>query len=294
MLTARSGFGASMYDGKLYAIAGEDSGGTTNIVERYSFEHDSWDTMSSKPTAVGDVSAATIGGRIYVPGGKLADGEITDILEVFNPQTNTWETSANLPSTVSAYGLVSFEGKLYLFGGWDGEQYLRSVYVFDPLADKWEQRNNMPTARAYLDAVVVGDKIYTIGGYDGEGALSVNEVYSPISDDNHGEIPWEAAEPMPAGRFAAGVASIAGNIYIVGGEREDMGSAEFLYFTPSTDEWGIINSTNTPTGSDIGLISSTINLYAIGGKQNNQPTGTNLVSQVIFTVAIPILQVGEP
>ena len=33
---------------------------------------------------------------------------------------------------VLARALATLEGKLYLFGGWDGNQYVNSVYQYDP------------------------------------------------------------------------------------------------------------------------------------------------------------------
>jgi hypothetical protein len=38
------------------------------VVERYDTISDTWATVTAKPTAVYDVNAVTLGGRIYIPG----------------------------------------------------------------------------------------------------------------------------------------------------------------------------------------------------------------------------------
>jgi len=46
---------------------------------------DSWIKLAGKPTAVSEVSAVVIGEKIYVPGGKLADGQVANWLGGIRP-----------------------------------------------------------------------------------------------------------------------------------------------------------------------------------------------------------------
>ena len=91
-----------------------------------------------------------LGGLIYVPGGRLASGEMTNVLEVYNPYQDTWSRKAPLPEAVSGYALVAFEGGLYLFGGWDGNKALADVYAYDPGLDQWEARADLPRPKHSL------------------------------------------------------------------------------------------------------------------------------------------------
>ncbi len=178
----RAGLAATAYDGDIYAIAGEGLEGVSGSVFRYVADDNRWEVLRDKPTPVRDVKAVLIGEKIYVPGGRLADGTPSDLLEIFDPRENTWEKGAALPLAISVYALADFEGQMYLFGGWDGEQALDSVYIYDPDEDAWREGTPMPTARFDAGAGEAGGKIFVIGGWDGERALTVNEVYFPERD----------------------------------------------------------------------------------------------------------------
>ena len=212
----RMGMAAAAYDGDIYAIAGEGPAGVSGAVFRYLPEEDVWDALSDKPTPVTDVHAARIGEKLYVPGGRLADGTSTAILEIYDPRTDTWAAGAPLPQPVSAYALADFEGQLYLFGGWDGQAALAAVYIYDPAADAWQEGTPMAVPRTQAGAVALADKIVVLGGTNAAGALRDVVGYFPARDAN-GETPWEAFAPLPAPRFGFGAASVSETIYVIGG-----------------------------------------------------------------------------
>jgi DNA-binding CsgD family transcriptional regulator/N-acetylneuraminic acid mutarotase len=148
--TPRAGLATAAYENRIYAIGGESAQEIVANVERYDPASNAWTALAPKPTAVTDVSAAVIGGLIYVPGGRLdaTYRQITNRLEVYNPRQDRWETRAPLPEPLCGYALATFEGELYLFGGWNGERYLDSVYVYSPDEDVWRAQTPMPTARS--------------------------------------------------------------------------------------------------------------------------------------------------
>ena len=106
--TARRGLAVAAYENVIYAIAGESAEGVTGITEIYQPETDTWRTGIPKPVPVVDVKAIVLGGKIYVPGGKLASDEVTNILEIYNPRTDKWELGAKLPFGISAYADFRF------------------------------------------------------------------------------------------------------------------------------------------------------------------------------------------
>jgi DNA-binding CsgD family transcriptional regulator len=219
MPAARAGLAAAAYDGEIYAIAGEGPEGVSGSVFRYTPETDTWVRLSDKPTPVADVHAALIGEKIYVPGGRLADGQPTDILEVYDPRRDTWGTGAPLPKPISAYALADFEGQMYLFGGWDGARALDDVYVYDPGVDAWREATPMATARQDAGAVALVDKIVVLGGRNEEGALKEAVGYFP-SRDGDGEVAWEEFVDLPEERYGFGVANVSDTVYVIGGESE--------------------------------------------------------------------------
>jgi N-acetylneuraminic acid mutarotase len=271
----------------VYTIGGDTVQGVTGVVERYDPATDSWVELSRKPIPVTDVNAAVIGGKIYVPGGRTPSGAVTDALEIYDPRQDTWEKGNNLPLAMSAYAMAAFEGRLYLFGGWDGKKYLNSVFIYDPRQDQWASLASMPEARGFASAAVAGDKIYVIGGYDGKQALEINKVYSPFPDDS--ESPWSQAAPMPVGRYAFGMASIADDIYILGGKGENKGLPASLLYTSQTAKWQAYETPPVSIGNDVRLTPLGQYLYALGGNTDNGTTGYNLTYQAVYTIMIPII-----
>ena len=291
MPTGRFGLGVAVYDGEIYAIAGETEKGVTAVVERYNPETDEWVTLKKKPTAVKDVSAAVIGGKIFIPGGILADGDISDNLEIYNPTDDSWQSGKPLPVPLSGYALASYEGNLYVFGGWDGKQAVSSVYVYNPDLDLWRERTPMPTARAYAGAAIAIGRIYVMGGENGGKSLSVNEVYQPDLDEGTSQA-WSQAAAMPEPRSMMGVAGVADIIHVIGGQRS---AEEFnsLGYIPENDAWQPIE-TSDEIGSQMGVAGLGEYLYVIGGRLDDRPVNTTLGYRAIYTVSIPVIINNQP
>ncbi len=281
--TARSGLAVAVYENQIYAIGGETAQGVTGVMEQYDVATDTWITLTSKPVPVADINAAVIGGKIYIPGGRLASGGVTDALESYDPRRGQWERRAPLPVALSGYALVTFEGKLYVFGGWDGQKFLASVYEYDSGQDKWIERMPMPTARGFAGAAIAGGKIYVLGGYDGKNALAVNEEYIPEHDT------WSGHTPLPAGRYALGVASIADIIYVVGGEGKADSLLHPLQYVHQQDQWQEFESPFSQRWSHLGLVPLQTQLYGVGGRWNDIPAAQNLSYQAIYTILIPVI-----
>jgi N-acetylneuraminic acid mutarotase len=244
---------------------------------------DTWITLTSKPVPVADINAAVIGGKIYIPGGRLASGGVTDVLESYDPRRALWEKHAPLPVALSGYALAAFEGKLYVFGGWDGQKFLASVYEYDSDQDKWIKRAPMPTARGFAGAAIAGGRIYLTGGYDGKEALAVNEEYLPERDT------WSRRAPLPAGRYALGEASIADILYVVGGEGKADSLLQPLQYIRQQDQWQEFEGPFSQRWSHLGLVPFQTQLYGVGGWWNGIPATQNLSYQAVYTVQIPII-----
>lgn len=287
--TARSGFAAAAHGGQIYAIAGESDEGVTDVVERYDPSLDQWITLTSKPVPVTDVKAAVIGGKIYVPGGRLKSGELTDVLEVYDPLDDIWEQSASLPFPIHAYALVAFEGNLYLFGGANNTAYLDVVLTYDPAMDEWNEKTPMPTARGYPGAVVSGNKIFVIGGFDGKKAQSVNEVYNPERENVQTD-PWSEGTPLPDGRYGMGSVSIADIIYVLGGESGKDNKIQTLQYSSQENEWRLFSSSDSETWAFLGLVPIETELFAVGGLLNNELTERNLSYKAIYTISLPLIR----
>lgn len=287
MSTARKGLAVAGYGDFIYAIGGETNDGVTGLSERYSLETNTWDYLSSKPVPVSDVSAAVIGGLVFVPGGKLSSGEPTDIFEVFDPTTNTWQIRSALPSPLSGYALVAFEGRIYLFGGWNGVSEVNSVYIYDPTSDSWKLGTPMPTARQYGGAAFSYGKIFILGGRNNDGALTSCEVYQP-ERDNGTDHPWTFCPSMPEPRYGMGVVSIADVIAVFGGINERSGISLAYEFLPQTRTWQVIDLQKEWTILHHGLVPIGTRVFVVGGEQNGKITATSHFYQILYTIVLPI------
>jgi N-acetylneuraminic acid mutarotase len=212
------------------------------------------------------VEGALIGEKIYVPGGRLADGSPTDVLEIYDPRQDIWEKGTSLPKKISNYAMADFEGKLYIFGGWDGEKPLTDVYVYDPEEDVWGARTPMAIARRDSIAVLVQSKILLLGGKNLKEDFFVHEIYYPDRDGTQ-EIPWEEiANNFLDTPFC--VQSL-GEI-LISFSKSDRSEASVSYFLSQENQWvsgEIIEEFYVKDG--IASTSLQGNVYFLGGKDEN-------------------------
>jgi DNA-binding CsgD family transcriptional regulator len=288
MPTPRSGLAVAVFENAIYTIAGQGSSGVTGIVERYNPTDNSWQTLMPKEVPVSDAQAALLGGKIFVPGGRLESGVPTDVLEIFDPRQNRWSRGPSLPEKISGYALAPYEGKLYLFGGWNGKDYLNSVYAFDPEGGSWSVKTSMKIPRAFAGAAVANGKIYVMGGYDGKQAYDLNEVYQPGLDNGSGA-PWSQVQPLPERRYGMGITSIAEVIYLIGGQAPGEKEVKSLLYVPQIEEWQPVDFLNKNNLIGLGLASLGVKIYALGGQQEQTPTGQNLSYQAMFLTVFPVL-----
>jgi DNA-binding CsgD family transcriptional regulator/N-acetylneuraminic acid mutarotase len=288
----RKGMGIVEYENAIYVLAGETRQGMDGAVLRYDEAKNGWTVLANKPTPVTDIQAALIGEKIYIPGGRQADGTATNQFEVFDPRKSAWEKKADLPIPLSAYSLATVEGQLYLFGGKNGDQYSARVYIYNPPEDRWTERTPLSSPRAYAGAIESEGKIYIMGGYDGQHALKLNEVYIPTRDvEESSETPWKTLAPLPEGRYAMGIAQLAGIVFLMGGldERGQTPAISAVQYTLRKDQWTVYEKPPIQVGGYLALLSSGNFLYILGGETSQGLSAANLTYRAIYTTTVPIL-----
>jgi len=285
MPAARAAMAAAAYDGQIYAIAGEGPEGVSGSVFRYSPDTDSWEQLSDKPTPVADVHSVLIGEKIYVPGGRLADGSPTDMLEIYDPRRDSWSEGARLPKPVSAYALADFEGQLYLFGGWDGTQTLDVVYVYDPGADAWREGTRMAIPRRDHGAVALADQIVVLGGRNAGGALKDAVGYFPARDVE-GEDPWADFIDLPENCFQLKTVNIFETIYLIT-ESNQYDCSPLQYKDQLWQPWviDVIDEYNDPH-----LITISSNIYLIFQASEISTNHLWRYQAIYYEIYIPIIK----
>ncbi|HUM71634.1 MAG TPA: kelch repeat-containing protein, partial [Chloroflexota bacterium] len=288
----RTGMAAQAVGTNVYVISGETADGLTNVVLAFGVQNGSWTEVAAKPTAVTDASAASLFGEIFVPGGRLADGQPTNVLEIYSPTNNAWRVAQSLPHPIAG-GLALSDGSfLYLLGGWDGENYLDTAYRYDPVQDGWQPLPPMSHARAYLAGGMLFGILYAVGGYDGEDTLAVCEQFSPQTGI------WQNCPDMLRPRSRAGAATILNKLYVVGGEQSAGEPASFSeLFDPVGQQWTILNTpvlAGAKTWANFGVAYVETRLYMLGGQQDgNMMADSYQYSPLVYQTFIPAASSGD-
>jgi N-acetylneuraminic acid mutarotase len=268
----------------LYVIGGSQDNNVTDAVSRYDTTTDRWMSRTPKPTAVSDVHAAVVGNMIYVPGGRLASGEMTDVFEAYDPRLDRWEQLQPLPQPRSGYALATLEGKIYLLGGWDGADYQEEVWQYNPDQDTWEERTAMPTPRAFAGALALEGDIFVIGGENETGLLRVNERYSPATEVASGN-PWTSHARLPEPRSRMAMAEAGGLLFLLGGVGAEN---PVLVYNNYLDAWEM---QTIPLEARQGLRSNAINnmLYILGGRDDQQVDRADVYAyRALYTIVLPL------
>lgn len=288
MPSSRSAFAlaSANYDGVpyLYVIGGSQDGRVTGAVSRYDTTIDRWVSRTPKPTAVSDVHAVVVGNMMYVPGGRLASGNISDAFEAYDPRQDSWEQLEPLPQPRSGYALATLEGKIYLFGGWDGEDYQEEVWQYNPDQDTWVERTPMPTPRAFTGALALEGDIFVIGGENETGLLSTNERYSPTAEAASGN-PWTPRARLPEPRSRMATAEAGGLLFLLGGVGAE---SPVLVYNNYLDSWEV---QTIPLEMRQDLRSNAVNniLYILGGRDDQQADSAAVYAyRALYTIVLPL------
>lgn len=232
---------ADVIDNKIYICGGFLSDpGTTNLVQEYDPENDSWTLKEELPHGIGHHVSGVIDGKLYLAGGlhnaatDYSYGESISL--VYDPELDQWDTIASMNSTqqinsrssgrVQASSCV-YNGKLYVFGGFrfntTTHSYLPIPEVYDPVNDSWTDLAEMILPIAHHTSVVYMDKIYLFGGSTTSdyniGTFTPSErvfEYDPALDS------WHEMDTMPVGLVATEGHVIDNFLYLVGGDDDTL------------------------------------------------------------------------
>ena len=95
-----------------------------NQLEVYSPDSDSWESLSSMPTARSALGAASLDGKLYTFGGEYISGPSVgwfafDKTEAYDPISGSWTSLASIPSPRHSTVGVTVGRVIYLIGGAD-------------------------------------------------------------------------------------------------------------------------------------------------------------------------------
>jgi N-acetylneuraminic acid mutarotase len=138
---------------------------------------------------------------------------------------------------------------------------------------RWEARAPVPEARTELSVATDGGRAYLVGGFGararrGAPAPRAMLVYDPGADR------WTRAGEIPEGVNHAGLAAVAGKLYLIGGFREASSTptGAVRIYDPATRAWHDGAPMPTPRGA-LAVVVLDGKVHAIGG---NAPRGRDL------------------
>eukprot|EP00900_Chrysochromulina_parva_P027686 jgi/Chrpa1/9551/Chrysochromulina_OHIO_Genome00022245-RA len=167
--------------GQLHAIGGYDWNYKALDVHEVLSVHEahvgaSWAVAPPMPLAKGDVQAAVVGNRIFVPGGWGGpDMTFLNELAVYDPASAAWEEHTPMHAPRGDHAVIALDGRLLVLGGerWSGEELpascayawgpecnvnlipMHGVEMYDVEDDTWTELCPMPSSRFRFGAAPV-------------------------------------------------------------------------------------------------------------------------------------------
>lgn len=190
MTYSRSGFGAAVVDGKIYAIGGVGTNGFCITTERYDPVADVWTTKASIPTPRSHFGVAVCENKIYCIGGQYIKNyffraQSTGITEVYDPATDSWKLLAPMPTPQYSIQANAVNGRIYVMGGYINDTNASNLnQVYDPESNSWSTRTDLPTGVSTYVSAVVGNKIYVFSN-------NLTQIYDTYYDS------WLTGAPAP-------------------------------------------------------------------------------------------------
>ncbi|EKD65529.1 MAG: kelch repeat-containing protein [uncultured bacterium] len=233
------------------------------------FEYE-WLVKKDMPTPRTEVSAAAVGGKIYVIGGFDGFGRTSNAVEIYDPSSDMWSQGPSLPEGRHHAAAVSVENKLFVIGGFAGGFDPKSdLFLLDldiPSNPSWQKKSDLPTPRGAMAAAYIDGKIYAVAGVSRNRLSDKLEVY----DLETGK--WEEMKNAPTKREHLAAAALDGLLYVGAGREQSLSKNLNVLevYDPTTDSWRKESPLPTARG---GVAGASFNgLFVVAGGE--QPIST--------------------
>lgn len=214
-----AGAALAALDGRLHVLGGYGPDGDATARHRcYDAAADEWHDRAPLPGSRAFVAAAALGGRLFAVGGSPTRApEPLDIVEAYDPGNDAWTLHEPLLHATSDAALGVSGGRLYLFGGIVTHllglerQASMEAHVYSSISDAWSSVTPLLVSRNGAGVAHADDRLYVVSGTAHDGGPAPIEAFAPSSGNR-----LDFSQPRRA-RTRAGVATLHGTIYLLGG-----------------------------------------------------------------------------
>jgi N-acetylneuraminic acid mutarotase len=225
-----------------------------------------WESAARLEAPRAGLAVAVLDGRLYAAGGAgLTDPR--DEFEAYDVELDRWFSEQPLPRGLERFGMAAIDGRIYAAGGFaPGEQGVgptASMWSWSPEGGVWQSEVAMPAPKADFELVALNGRLYALGNTRDDGEVF---VFDPADKS------WETLE-VPAGmtRRGAGVVSVMGEIYVIGGLDADGAMTRVDIFDPEAGSWRA--GPDLPDArSGVAVAYHRDRIHVIGGRGEDQRT----------------------
>ena len=292
---SRAEFGATVYNGYLYAVGGASGTTVRTTVEYAKINNDgtvaTWQFAQDLDGADYNklsTSVEAYNGFLYCMGGRT-DTAITNSVRTsttnHGPINNggsgsvgAWTTSGNsLPAGRSYATSVYLNGYVYNIGGNAVNSYVYATLSKDGSVGTWSSAQTFPVTLTGASAVTHRGKIYVVGG-------DTTSVYYAQPNSNGSISSWTSTTALPAAIKQAGAVALNGYIYLVGGAVSSTSQTTVYYAQIMPDgtvgTW-LTNGNALPAARSL-LSVVTLNgyIYAVGGYNGTTDQDTTYYAEI--------------
>ncbi|MDQ7829679.1 MAG: galactose oxidase [Armatimonadota bacterium] len=193
-----------------------------------------WTARAPLPRARTEVTAAVLGGRVYVIGGFDGCARTTATVQVYDPATDRWHLGPPLPHPVHHAMAAAASARLFVVGGLSGVRFAPSARVFAFDGGRWTEVAPLPEPLGAAGIAVVGGRIHVVGGVGRMGDVAAHYRYDPARDA------WTRLAPLPVARDHLAAAALDGRLYAIGGRlggNYARNLSRVDVYDPRTDRW---------------------------------------------------------
>jgi len=237
----------------------------------------SWtSSINTLPVGLYDFQTLITNSKIYLIGGVTTSGYSSTVYEASITSLGnigSWTTSVNsLPIAISNFQVILTSTRAYLLGGYDGTNWLNSVYEsvinIDGTLGPWTLTSlTLPTPLSHSQVIVIKDRVYLLGGHN--GTSWTNSVSSALINTDGTLSNWVIETSIPSNLAYSQVVLTSNKVYLIGGFNGTSWISS-VYTAPITvnNTIGTWSSSLSSLPSGVGqgqVIVTKSNVYLLGG-----------------------------